>query len=192
MTESNGIADLQRNLERVASLLRQELREALSPIGLQPVQFEVLDYIAHCNRYSDTPMAVTEYLGQTKGSVSQTLIVLQKNGLIAKSIDTADRRVVHLSLTTKGRRLLSKVFPSHLLEKSLPASLDSEMSALNSSLVELIRALQVQNNRRSFGQCFSCEHHLKLGKNKFRCGLTGEPLSLRETELICREHSAAA
>ncbi len=74
----------QQILERLASLLRSESRTMLLEHGLQPVQFEALQYIANCNRYSDTPMAVTEFLGQTKGTVSQTLKVLEKKGLIEK------------------------------------------------------------------------------------------------------------
>ena len=66
----------QQTLERLASLLRSERRNRLLKHGLQPIQFEVLYYLSICNRYSDTPMGVTDYLGQTKGTVSQTLKVL--------------------------------------------------------------------------------------------------------------------
>jgi hypothetical protein len=55
---------------RLASPVRNEARQALAEHGLQPVQFEALHYLTRCNRYSDTPMAVTEFLGQTKGTVS--------------------------------------------------------------------------------------------------------------------------
>ena len=192
MSRSEDIDKLQRNLERISSLLRNELREALIPYGLQPVQFEVLDYIGRCNRYSDTPMAVTEYLGQTKGSVSQTLKVLERNELIEKSPDSKDGRLVHLSLTAGGRHLLRKAYPSSVLNKSLPALDSKQIHELNDTLVELLRTLQAQNNRRSFGQCFSCEHHIKEGRDRFQCGLTGEPLSNTDIELICREHSSAA
>lgn len=192
MAASTGIEELQRNLERVSSLLRHELREALIPLGLQPVQFEVLDYIARCNRYSDTPMAVTEYLGQTKGSVSQTLKVLEKNELIVKVADSEDRRVVRLRLTTAGRQVLDKVYPSRVLSKSMPAMASKQVSELSKSLMELLRMLQAQNKRRSFGQCFSCEHHIRKARNKFQCGLTGETLSSADIDLICREHASAA
>ncbi len=75
----------QQLLERLASLLRSENRQMLVEFGLQPVQFEVLQYLSICNRYSDTPMAVTEFFGQTKGTVSQTLKVLEKKNLLEKT-----------------------------------------------------------------------------------------------------------
>ena len=48
------------------------------------------------SKSSIIPKAVTEYLGQTKGTVSQTLNVLEKKGLLTK-ITKAD-------LKTKKRR----------------------------------------------------------------------------------------
>ncbi|MCP4325394.1 MAG: MarR family transcriptional regulator, partial [Alteromonadales bacterium] len=57
-------------IERLANLLRQEIRLAGKELGLQPVQQEALYYLSICNKYSDTTLAVTEYLGLTKGTVS--------------------------------------------------------------------------------------------------------------------------
>lgn len=192
MTADNETQELQRNFERIGNLLRHELREALNAFRLQPIQFEVLHYLARCNRYSDTPMAVTDYLGQTKGTVSQTLKVLEKNSLIEKKPDTNDKRVVHLNLTAAGQRILDRVYPSRLFDHSVAALSRTQIQHLNHSLVELLRTLQTQNGRRSFGQCFSCQHHIKLGNNKFQCGLTGEPLKRQDIDLICREHADAA
>ena len=90
--------------------MRQENRTKLSLHGLQPVQFDALQYLMQCNHYSDTPMAVTEFLGQTKGTVSQTLNVLVRKGFIAKTMDQEDKRVVHLSVTSKGIKLSQEIY----------------------------------------------------------------------------------
>ena len=37
----------------------------------------VLFYLNQANRFSNTPQALTEYLGLTKGTVSQTVLVLE-------------------------------------------------------------------------------------------------------------------
>ena len=60
-------------LERLTSLMRAWSREQPLVAELQPVQLSALHYLARCNRYSDTPLGVTEYLGLTKGTVSQSL-----------------------------------------------------------------------------------------------------------------------
>ncbi len=175
----------QQLLERLASLLRSEGRNLLIADGLQPVQFEALHYLSLCNRYSDTLMGVTEYLGQTKGSVSQTLKVLEKKGLIVKTIDNNDKRVSHMSVTKEGRKLVYRILPSPLLQAAMG---DQDTIKINVSLSALLRAVQQVNGFKSFGQCASCRHNIKSGTDDYLCGLTKEPLSKIDITLICREH----
>ena len=103
-------------VERLSELLRVDARQKGAEHGLLPVQLEVLHYLSICNQYSDTPMAVTEYLGQTKGTVSQTLKVLENKALLVKVSDEKDKRTTHLSLSPKGRRLVNEIIPTQLLQ----------------------------------------------------------------------------
>lgn len=183
--------DTQQLLERLASLLRSESRNRLFEYGLQPVHFEALYYLSICNRYSDTPMAVTEYLGQTKGSVSQTLKVLEKKSLLDKTTDVSDKRVTHMSITKKGRKLIDKVLPSSALEMAGGQLTQSERVKINDSLRTLLTSMQRANGHKSFGQCSGCRYNIKHGLGDFFCGLTEEPLSTADTQLICREHELA-
>lgn len=177
----------QQLLERLSSLLRSESRSLLIADGLQPVQFDALHYLSICNRYSDTPMSVTEYLGQTKGTVSQTLKVLEKKGLIVKTTDSNDKRVSHMSVTKEGKELVSRVLPSPLLQAAIG---EQEVVNINSSLSALLRAVQHANNFKSFGQCDSCCHNIKSDKGDYFCGLTKEALTRIDIKLICREHDS--
>lgn len=177
------IYQLQFLLERINGLLRNERRQLLADYSLQPVQFEALSYLAHCNRYSDTPMAVTEYLGQTKGTVSQTLKVLETKGLIVKIGDNKDKRVSHLKLTTEGNELLNSQQVSPLLEHLGSELIDS----CTEPLQLLLTSLQQANQSRPFGQCRLCRHNANLGNGQYFCQLTKEPLQEQETLLLCRE-----
>jgi Transcriptional regulators len=89
-------------LERLASLMRAWAREQPLMADLQPIQLSALNYLARCNRYSNTPLGVTDFLGLTKGTVSQSLKALEAKGLIEKRPDAQDRRSVHLELTGEG------------------------------------------------------------------------------------------
>ena len=182
------IIETQLLLERLAGLMRAEARGLLSQHGLQPVQFEALHYLSICNRYSDTPMAVTDYLGQTKGSVSQTIKVLEKKGLIEKKPDTSDKRVAHIAVTKAGYKVIQSVMPSPALTLASSHLNRKSTQSIDTSLRDLLRALQHANHSRTFGQCDTCRHHIKQSANKFMCGLTKEPLSHNEIGLICREH----
>jgi MarR family transcriptional regulator, negative regulator of the multidrug operon emrRAB len=176
-------------LERITTLLRNEERAAGLPHGLQPVHLQALGYLAACNRYSNTPAALAEYLGLTKGTVSQTLLVLENKGLLTKQGSAEDRRVVHLHLTREGRRVLEDAVPPELFRQALPA-LGQGREALEQQLTRLLQTLQSAHGQRSFGQCDSCRHFQHEGPGRFRCGLTGEPLSREEGALLCREHVA--
>ena len=183
-----NILKTQQLLERLAGLLRSESRAQLTQYGLQPIQFEALHYLSQCNRYSDTPMAVTEYLGQTKGTVSQTLKVLEKKGLLHKKADLDDKRVTRLEITEQGRQVVDEVLPSPVLQQAGLFLQGNELAATNRSLESLLIHLQQANRFKSFGQCVSCIHNLKTSANQYLCGLTQESLSQDETLLICREH----
>jgi len=185
-----NILRLQQTLERVAGLMRSETRNMLLQYGLQPVHFEALSYLASCNRYSDTPMAVTEFLGQTKGSVSQTLNVLEKKGLMRKTPDKNDKRVTRLKLSAKGARLVRDLQPSPLLKAACDELPESDWNETLAKINGLLQGIQSANEFKSFGQCSSCMHNSRKN-NQTYCGLTEEPLSVRDVQLICREHAAA-
>jgi DNA-binding MarR family transcriptional regulator len=178
----------QQLIERLAGLIRNESRNLLLEHGLQPVQFDALHYLSICNRYSDTPMGVTEYLGQTKGTISQTLKVLEKKLLLKKVSDEKDKRVTHLLVTDKGRELISLIFPLPIMKKVDLEIADSELINLNTSLSQLLNTIQRGNQFKAFRQCHTCRHNLKLSKNEFFCNLTKENLSNSDVKLICREH----
>ena len=99
-------------IERMAALIRSEERKKCTEFGLQAVHMQVLNYVSRCNKYSDTPAALTSYLGMTSGTVSQTLSLLTKKGYVKKTADTRDRRVVHLELSPEGRTLVEQTKPT--------------------------------------------------------------------------------
>jgi len=176
-------------LERISNLLRNESRGAAHGAGLQPVQLEVLGYLDRCNRYSDTPAAVAEFLGLTKGTVSQSILRLEEKGFIERKADATDGRVSHLELTPAGRREASAAWRRPLKE-AIEGAVDRR-AKLSDQLEAVLRALQEANDHRSFGACRTCRFFQKRGPNSFRCGLTSERLSVRDSGLLCREHEYA-
>lgn len=182
-----NVGEVQDLLERLNNLLRMEVRTFGLKYGLLPVQLEALTYLIRCNRYSDTPQAVTEYLGLTKGTVSQSLKILEHKGFLKKHQDTEDKRITHLTPTAKGRKLIEQSFPAKSLKSALAKMKPLPAGSLEENLRTLLREMQYINSRNSFAACHTCrfnEHHPK----GYVCGLTKEPLSEREIQLICREH----
>jgi DNA-binding MarR family transcriptional regulator len=177
-------------LERLTSLMRIWNRQHPLLAELQPIQVSALIYLSRCNRYSNTPLAVTDYLGLTKGTVSQSLKALEAKGLIEKVQDPHDRRSVHLQLTAPARELLAAVAPPQFLVAAL-AQMGERAQALEELFGDLLRQIQRSQDVPGFGLCRTCRFHQQRDGAPF-CGLTQEPLLPAEVELICREHQPQA
>ena len=175
-------------MERIANLMRSSVRKSGLSKGLQPVQMEALHYLSRCNQYSNTPMAVAEFLGLTKGTVSQTLAVLEGDGLVTKTADDKDRRVVHLKLTQSGQAALTSAIPPESLSSALEHLSQSEREAVDAALNTLWASLQKVNGLKTFGVCATCRYHISAENGQALCGLTQDALMTAEHDKICREH----
>lgn len=177
-----------RLIERISTLLRSEQRKKYAAIGLQPVHAQIMEFLSKCNRHSDTPASVGEYLGLTKGTMSQSLQVLERKGYIAKTTDADDGRVVHLSLLEAGLQLLEEIQPLDVFFQAEQLVAKQNFSTLDEALNATLKALQTANNSKSFGLCHTCTHFSEIN-NHFHCQLTNLPLTQSDSIKICREHS---
>jgi len=177
-------------LERLASLYKSNMRQAANEEGIQLVHVEVLQYLSICNQYSNTAQALSEYLGQTKGSISQSIKLMEKAGNIERKPCSKDKRVIKLHLTKSGSLCLRRVSKKM---NSFPQGSETVLK-LESILKEWQPKHSQQSfgqcgsSQQSFGQCGSCHYNIRLKSNRFRCGLTQEPLSSKDIKKICREH----
>ncbi len=172
----DGIAHL---LERLTAVHRNLLRRFAAEEGLQLAHVEILQYLSICNRYSDSTQAISEYLGQTKGSISQSLGHLEDNGFIKKTQDKNDKRIFHVSISIKG------VAVSNRLMKRINLDDSNEVEPV---LKAMLTSIQRKNGLRGFNTCLSCKFNQNPKKNTFVCGLTNERLTTEDVKKICREH----
>ncbi|MEQ9325049.1 MAG: MarR family winged helix-turn-helix transcriptional regulator, partial [Polyangiaceae bacterium] len=150
------------------------------------VQLEALIFLAVANRYSDSAGAIAEYLGVTKGTASQTLLALERRGLITKARDPVDGRVQHCHLTPEGAAIVASAHPVAILADAP----ERDVVEAEKAAVELLRLMQRGRDHRTFGQCRTCSQFETHG-TRYRCGLTGERLSRDDSLRICREHRSA-
>ncbi len=148
--------------------------------NLQLVHLHIIQYLAKCNKYSDTTQAISAYLGQTKSSISQSLSILEKSNIVERKVDSLDKRIFHLSLTKNGKNIQNK------LENLLKDEISEETILI---LEDMLKIIQKKNNIKSFGVCSSCKFHLRFEKNTFRCGLLNEVLLQKDISKICKEHT---
>lgn len=175
-------------IEHMAALIRSEERKRCTELKLQLVHFQILEYLSLCNKYSDTPAAITNYLGMTRGTVSQTLILLEQRKLIEKIQDKTDKRVFHIQLLKKGFNTLNKAKLTDIFKKAA-VILEKKSSKKGGEeiFIKALSALQKANNSYSFGICKSCKNFTRKSLGFF-CELTKEKLSKSDSEKICQEH----
>lgn len=179
--------DLYGLIACLSRALQSEQRQQAIVAGLPAVQWAILQYLRQANRYSNTPQALGDYLGLTKGTVSQSLKRLESNGWVKRDADARDGRVVRLALTDKARKLVDDSIEADWAAAvaSLPAN---ERTAAEAALTRLLAGWQQARQGRTFGVCRSCAN-FQAGVKTHRCRLTNEPLSEGDSTRICREHS---
>lgn len=178
-------------LERLTRLIRADEHTG----DLNPAQWGALRYLARCNRFSNAPAALTRYLGATKGTVSQTLIALERKGLINKSARPGEARSVVLSLTQAGEDKL-KADPWAALEELVSASGGKTQKKLSSCVEKLLSSMVKSRALPSFGSCASCRYFREGGapdevKGKHWCLNYEAPMTKSEAEKICAGHDPA-
>lgn len=181
-------ADAADLIERIGMVRRAQRREVATRAGLSLAQLDALAYLSACNRYSDTPAAVAEFLDTTRGTASQSLLALERKGLVVRTGDPRDRRVSHLAPTDAGRRIAARA-ADDLIGRRV-AALGERAGDLAALLEEVLAGAQRERGGRTFGPCGTCVH-LRGDAGDHRCGVTGEPLTDAETGLRCAEHAPA-
>jgi DNA-binding MarR family transcriptional regulator len=182
-------AEILAPLERLARLMRAGEHEG----GLNPAQWEALRYLSRANRFSNSPIALTRFLGSTKGTVSQTIKALERKGFIAKGARENEGRSISLSLTPKGFEAL-KHDPLAEFSKSLDDLSGKNRRRLAKGLADLLETDLKRREQPSFGTCPSCRHFREKGREGDDGGLHScmyfdAGLSSAEVQLICIAHS---
>lgn len=109
------------NLFRAASAVRNHLeREILSRHGLSWTGFVVL-WVVWVWESIET-RTIAEEVGTSKASLTGVLKTLERDGLIIKKQSKIDRRLVLVTLTSDGRRIMKKIFPEFNKEEIFLAS----------------------------------------------------------------------
>ena len=163
-------------LERVTRLVRAAEHGG----DLNPAQWEALRYLSRANRFSNSPTALTHYLGATKGTISQTVKSLVRKGYLEKIVRPEERRSVALNVTEKGRAVLTG--NSWIKLEDAAGELGGKTRRrLERGLRGLLDDALSRGDHRPFGSCASCRH---LGA-AMRCTAFNENMTQSEMTLLC-------
>ncbi len=177
-------------LERIGRLARMEEQTG----DLYPAQWAVLRYLLRANRFSRTPMAMTKYLATTRGTMSQSIIALERKGYVERLASEVDKRSVNVELTVAGRNKL-RDDPIINLAGDLKKALGVQTAHLSELLLSVMAQLVKAQGGQMFGLCKSCRYFDKGGGDTarwpHRCALLDVGLSEPDGDRICVEQEPA-
>lgn len=172
--------------ELINRLARLDAAQAWSG-DLNPTQSAVLDFLGRANRFSRSPSHVADYLGTTRGTVSQSLKSLTQKGYVIELRSKTDKRAISFDLTAKGQATI--LTPN--ITADAVATMDRKSSLMMiTGLEALLMQLLARNGGRSFGVCNECTHFVPKS-NGGHCSLLSQDLAHTETSQICHEQQTA-
>ena len=179
-------------MERLARLMRAREHD---DDGLHPAQWEALRFLARANRFSDSPGALTRYLGATQGTISQTLMALQRKGYISKAARAGRVKSIRLVLTPQGRAALARD-PWARLASAADDLGGKTRRRLHRGLSDLLAQEVVRAGLASFGVCSSCRFFRERGRDgeaggPHLCMHFEDALTAEDAQRICVAHAPA-
>lgn len=127
-------------LRAAAAHVERSLSRALDPFGVTAAQYELLVVIGRLAESGAGCSELGRHLAAPGPDVTRMLDRLDSAGLVSRSRDAQDRRVVHTKLTDKGRDLLESAAPSVAeAEASVFEGLSSDDRHLLTSLLKGVR-----------------------------------------------------
>jgi DNA-binding MarR family transcriptional regulator len=180
--------------ELVAQLSRIAYGDGFTE-GLTPAQWTALRYFARANRFSRTVSAFAEFHATTRGTASQTVQGLVKNGYLIRRRSERDRRSVSFELTETSRALLARDPFERLVAAAAELSNTSRQATCR-GLDRMLRVLAGEQGRKVFGVCPNCEYLrssvcCQSNLPEYHCDFAKEPLTEAEIDQLCVNFSHA-
>ena len=98
-------------LMRAAESVTARTHRHLSSTGLTISQFAVLEALYQLGSLSQREIG--QKILRSSGNITMVIDNLEKNGLVRRERNEADRRFFIVHLTDKGYNLINKIFPPH-------------------------------------------------------------------------------
>jgi len=125
------------NLQRTAEALRWAIVETLKPYELTPVQYNVLRILRGAGEQGLMCSEISERLITKDSDITRLLDRLENRGLVKRSRDAKDRRVIIAFITAEGLNLLAE------LDEPVSMASRNQLGHLGAELLEQLNALLV-------------------------------------------------
>ena len=193
-------------LSDARSLILEDVRQgtqgaSTAKVSIKNIAFDVIRYIpagklkpVFIFGATTTPPASSSSCDVVAGTLTRP--PMENKGHLRRLRTERYRRAVRLELTPAGRALLKRD-PLLVVDDAVAGLPAGEKEAITDGLDRLLRDVQQRLGANDFGVCETCslfaaEDAAGEHDGPHRCGLTLEPISRGEAQLICVNHLSAA
>lgn len=180
-------------LERFALVMRSDARRHGAPRGLNPTQGAILRLLI-ARPAGLRVRAIAEHLGVRQPTVTDSVIALERKGLVRRYVDAADARATIVKATPRALVQPAANFRSQAANALAHLS-DAEQIALLKTLIKLIRSLQLNNAIPPQRLCVTCKYFRPNAHPEpdapHHCAYVNAPFGDRALRLDCAEHEPA-
>lgn len=113
-SETCGMVEAVMKFNKLTNFFNLKKEEFFHQFGLTPVRFQILMLLKNTPDFSNPPSELARKLEVTRGTMTQFISALEKDGLIFRGERLDDRRVINVTLTQKGHEVLDRVLPLHV------------------------------------------------------------------------------
>lgn len=176
--------------DRIAELLVHIGRTARSEDAgseLTAAQWTCLRFFARANGGTRTPSSFASFQATTRGTASQIVKSLERQGLVVGARSDRDRRSVCFDLTDLGRAMLASDPLRDLIDvisDLAPADSDRFLNTLS----HIAASLAMHREVPAFGTCQDCSHFSRSGGAAY-CACMAEELEAVDIPKLCASYT---
>jgi len=150
VTKTADIAEIMQSLRRIFKAIQQYSEQVLKEFGVTGPQLWALRII-----YQESQLSMgelSERMCLHMSTVSGVVDRLEQKGYVERNREKPDRRVVKISLTKKGKRVVQRA--PEAAQGKLLHGLESlsrqEVKGIHASLDKVVRLMEIQDVRATF------------------------------------------
>ena len=130
--------------DQLHTLCRLEVNDRLAKYDVKFSQWLILDCLTQDD--IDSPSKVASHLGMERATVSRSLDILESRGLVGRTHNLTDRRVVEIEVTAQGRKI-AQMGSQRLEQITLSATADLSLNDI-STVISLLDSIKTSLNSK--------------------------------------------
>ncbi|BDQ12103.1 MULTISPECIES: MarR family winged helix-turn-helix transcriptional regulator [unclassified Sediminibacterium] len=175
-------------LERISEAFRVLLWNESKENALSPIQIQVLIFLLFHSEHQCKVSYLAQEFNMSKATISDSVKLLLKKGLVQKFDDPIDTRSYVIGLTDQGKQTADKSANfAFAIEKPLGSLTEDQKEIILSGLLKLIHELNKAGIITIQRMCFTCSNYQNTNGQHY-CKLLQSKLATTDLRIDCPEH----